>query len=105
METEPDISIRPYQTSDADALVEAARESIWEVSRFLPWCHPDFSHDEASAWIELKIAEFESGTEFEFVISLENQFAGGCGLNLIDNIHHRANLGYWVRSSVTGRGV
>ena len=30
---------------------------------------------------------------------------GGCGLNNIDNNNRVANLGYWVRSSRTGKGI
>ena len=30
---------------------------------------------------------------------------GGCGINQINRIHRFGNLGYWVRSSQTGRGV
>ncbi|HEX9142703.1 MAG TPA: GNAT family protein, partial [Candidatus Binatia bacterium] len=33
------------------------------------------------------------------------RFLGGCGLNQIEEENHRANLGYWVRSSAIGRGV
>jgi len=32
-------------------------------------------------------------------------FLGGVGLNQINRNHNFANLGYWVRSSQTGRGV
>src|SRR5262249_1277508 len=30
---------------------------------------------------------------------------GGVGLNFIKRVHQMANLGYWVRTSATGRGV
>ena len=34
------IAIRPYQPGDAPLLYEAARESIADISPWLPWCHP-----------------------------------------------------------------
>ena len=35
----------------------------------------------------------------------EQRFLGGVGLNFINRVHQVGNLGYWVRSSETGKGV
>jgi ribosomal-protein-serine acetyltransferase len=81
-------------------------ESVWEVRPFMPWCHPNLTLDEGRRWIEAQVSAFQSGKAFEFVIMApDGRFLGGCGLNQIDEENHRANLGYWVRSSATGRGV
>jgi ribosomal-protein-serine acetyltransferase len=98
--------IRPYQPSDVAALFEAAVESTEAVFPWLPWCHPGYQAHEAQAWVERQVAAFAAGTEYEFVIeSPAGRLLGGCGLNALDRDHRRANLGYWVRSSETGRGV
>jgi ribosomal-protein-serine acetyltransferase len=70
------------------------------------WCRPDLTVDEGRRWVEAQVSAFAARTAFEFVIlALDGGFLGGCGLNQIDEENHRANLGYWVRSSATGRGV
>jgi ribosomal-protein-serine acetyltransferase len=103
---ETDISLRPYRLDDAVALHEAAIESVWEVRPFMPWCRPDLTVDEGRRWIEAQVSAFAAKKAFEFVIlALDGRFLGGCGLNQIDEENHRANLGYWVRSSATGRGI
>lgn len=103
---ETDISIRPYRLDDAAALHEAAIESVWEIRPFMPWCHPDLTVDEGRRWIEAQISAFAARKAFEFVIlAADGRFLGSCGINQIDEANHRANLGYWVRSSATGRGV
>ncbi len=100
------ISIRPYRLDDVTALHEAALESVWEVRPFMPWCRPDLTLQEGRAWIEAQVSAFAARKAFEFVILDRNgRFLGGCGLNQIDEENRRANLGYWVRSSETGRGV
>ncbi len=106
MPVETDISLRPYRLDDATALHEAAIESVWEVRPFMPWCRPNLTLDEGRSWIEAQVSAFAARKTFEFVI-LERggQFLGGCGINQIDEENHRANLGYWVRSSATGRGI
>jgi len=44
-------SLRAYDLSDAESLSEAARQSVPEVSPWLPWCHEQYSVAEAIEWI------------------------------------------------------
>jgi ribosomal-protein-serine acetyltransferase len=100
------IGIRPYCINDEDALFEAARESIQDVFPWLSWCHPEYRISDAREWIARQVASFATGSEFAFVIfSEEHEFLGGCGLGRLNLIDRSANLGYWVRTSATGRGV
>ena len=46
------------------------------------------------------------GHEYTFaIVGDDGRFLGGCGINQINRIHKFGNLGYWVRTSATGRGV
>ena len=38
-------------------------------------------------------------------LGYRNRFLGGCGINHISRVHRFGNLGYWVRTSATGRGI
>ena len=106
MDREASVSIRPYRLDDAAALHEAAIESVSEVRPFMPWCRPDLTVGAARHWIEEQVSAFAAGKAFEFVIvAPDGRFLGSCGLNQIDEMNHRANLGYWVRSSASGHGV
>jgi ribosomal-protein-serine acetyltransferase len=101
-----DVAIRPYAVNDAPAVWEAARESIGELQPWMPWCHPGYSLDEARSWLELQVRAFEQSTAFEFaIVAADGKYLGACGLNQIDTLNHRANLGYWVRTSASRRGV
>jgi ribosomal-protein-serine acetyltransferase len=100
------ISLRAYRPDDAAELYAAARESIADVYPWLPWCHPAYTMDEARAWIEWGAQARADGLEYPFaIVDRDGRFLGGCGLNMINRLHQFANLGYWVRSSATGRGV
>ena len=50
---------------------------------------------------------WHKGEEFSFAIVqlATGRFLGGTGLNLINYVHHFANLGYWVRSTRTRQGI
>src|SRR5262245_36803688 len=92
-------SVRPYRADDAQALYEAARESIPDVFPWLAWCHPDYSMAEAVDWTRSK-ASAGSAAELVFaVVGPNDELLGGCGVNQVNRIHRFANLGYWVRSS------
>jgi len=100
------ISIRPYRADDVWALHAASVESVREVQPFMPWCRPDLTPEDARRWIEAQRSAREAQSAFEFaIISADDRFLGGCGVNQIDAANRRANVGYWVRSSATRRGV
>jgi ribosomal-protein-serine acetyltransferase len=98
--------IRAYEPEDAEALWEAARESVGEVFPWLPWCHAQYSMAEAVEWARSRAPLAAEGREYNFaIVGADGRFLGGCGLNQINDAHRFANLGYWVRSSATGHGV
>jgi len=101
------IGIRRYRMEDVDALFTAARESVRELSVWMPWCSDGYSRAESEAFVQSRDAEWDRGEHYSFVIydTSSGQFLGSVGLNFINRIHQFANLGYWVRTSHTRRGV
>jgi RimJ/RimL family protein N-acetyltransferase len=101
-----DVAIRPFREEDVAGLFESVRESIDDLSPWMPWCHSEYAISEAREWIGKQIAAFEARDEFHFaIITGEGQLAGVCGLNGINRENRLANLGYWVRSSQSRRGI
>jgi RimJ/RimL family protein N-acetyltransferase len=100
------VSIRPYTLGDAEELCAAALESSREVHPWMPWCHPGYRLSDASGWLPAQAHQWASGEGFQFAIrSNGGEYLGGCGINNFNREHGFANLGYWVRSSATGRGL
>ncbi len=102
------IAIRTYQPSDGHACFDAARESIVEVSRHLPWLHQEYSIEETRMWIEKTVPKlWEQQSEYHFAITDvgTGSVLGGCGLDQVNWVDQTANLGYWVRTSRTRQGV
>jgi ribosomal-protein-serine acetyltransferase len=101
-----DIGIRPFHEHEAEAFVEAVRESIPDLAPYMPWAHRDYSLDEAQSWIDDTRGSFDACTKHEFAIcDRDDLLLGGVGINLRNDLHRTANLGYWVRSSASDRGV
>ncbi len=106
METLPTVLIRPYTETDAHDLYLAVQESYAEISPWMVWCQPDYSLDHAISWIHSTIAARENGTSYEFAVLDEHgTLCGACGINHINTVDRFANLGYWIRTSKSGRGI
>ena len=106
MAPRPPCSIRRYRSDDAGPLLEAVHESVAQVGHWLPWCHAGYSLADAQGWIARCAQNWQDRSEYNFVIVDDTgRLLGGCGLNQLRPEHQLANLGYWVRSSATGRGV
>jgi len=105
--TDGKITLRPYWVSDIASVFEAVRESIPELVVWMPWCHPDYSIEESRTFIESQPDKWEKGEEYNFSISYNTRglYLGGCGLRIIDRNTGTANLGYWVRTHQTNKGI
>jgi RimJ/RimL family protein N-acetyltransferase len=92
---------------DINLLFEAACESVQQASRWLAWCHANYSLEESLEWVIHCQKSWASGQEYNFAVldSKGEAFLGGVGLNQIDWSNGVANLGYWVRTSRSGQGI
>ena len=102
-----DVGIRRFCRDDIKLLHAAASESINELCSWMVWCHPDYSVMDSAAFVLACESKWEQGESFSFAIvdSRNGEFLGSAGLNQVNRLHNVANLGYWVRSSRTGRGI
>tara|TARA_Y100001934_G_scaffold2751_1_gene4215 strand:- start:6460 stop:7020 length:561 start_codon:yes stop_codon:yes gene_type:complete len=97
--------VRRYRLDDDDALYGAARASIAEIHPFLPWCHPDYAMTDAREWLAQITPSWVEGIyTFGIFDRSGRDLLGSVGLSPVDE-HPVANLGYWIRSDVTRRGV
>jgi ribosomal-protein-serine acetyltransferase len=105
--TDGRVMIRPYRAEDIGAMYEAVRESIREVSPWLPWCHAGYTVEETTSFVMAREGAWKNDEAYAFAVfdAAAGTYLGGVGLNFVNRIHQCANLGYWVRSTQTGRGV
>lgn len=102
------ISIRQYKEEDIPSFYQAVIESKAEISKWLPWCHENYSLEDATKWINEQVPQIwqsKNGCEFVIAKSGHNKIIGGCCLEQIDFIRREANIGYWIHSGETGKGI
>ena len=99
--------LRAFHEDDVSGLYEAVRESVAEISPWLSWCHQDYSIEESRQFISSRAQAADSGEWYSFGIFEKDKgtLVGGVGLNFINRVHQVGNLGYWVRTTATGRGI
>ncbi len=101
------IILKPIGPQYLDQQFEAIMESMNELAAWMAWAHPHYSKDESREGLKTKPDTWKRGEDYEFAIldTDDGSFLGRCGLNSIHAKDNLANLGYWVRSSHTKRGV
>lgn len=103
----PRLTLQRYRADDANALFEAASESRLELFPFMEWCHPAYDISDSHDWIARTYDKWQKKEWYDFAIwqTDSGRLLGGCGLNSIRNENGIANLGYWVRTSETRKGI
>jgi RimJ/RimL family protein N-acetyltransferase len=105
--TGTNVVLRSYCEADFGSTYAAVMESIPEISRWMPWCHEAYGLEDHKKWSNTRQKQWDGGVEYDFVIFRpeSSKALGICGLNNFDWQNRRANLGYWVRTSQTGKGL
>lgn len=101
------ITLRPARLEQLDVVYEAIRESLPELHAALTWATLDYGHGHAEEFLRHAVQAWDDGSEYTFYVfdARTERLLGGCGLNYVDPPFRRCNLGYWCRTSETGRGV
>ena len=99
--------LRPPTSEDVDGLFDAVRESITELVPWMGWCHPTYARVDTAEWVRACGRAWADESEFAFAIYEAGSTVplGTCGLNAIDRVNRWANLGYWIRTTATRRGI
>lgn len=102
----PRLLVRCWQAGDAPLLKEAIDSSLTELQQWIPWAITEPSPLESIAQrIEKFRRAFEEGRDWAYGIldAGESRVIGAAGLHARTR-PDRLEIGYWIRSSETGRG-
>ena len=88
-------------------MVEAVNGTLDELSPWMPWAQQPATHEGITAVVGEADAAWQEKREFAFIICAADAlrtFVGCCGLH--DRVGPGAlEIGYWLRSGHTGRGI
>jgi RimJ/RimL family protein N-acetyltransferase len=95
---------RPAPADDV-ALLDAIKTSFAELHPWMPWCTEPVEIGDQRAFIERSAQQWVEQTAFNwFVVDTDDALAGT--ISIMDRIGPGGvEIGYWLRSDATGRGV
>ena len=98
------VKLRSMDQIAASALYEAVHESDRELQRYMPWGR---SRSDVEAFVTRATVEQKSGSSLQLAVlrTDDERIAGVVGLKNIDPFTPRAELGYWIRTSLSGKGM
>ena len=105
LETER-LIIRAPRPGDGAAANEAIHESLAELEPWMPWVHPAPTPEETEAHYRQGAAAWQTRENLPLLLFRkgDGRFVGGSGLHNIDWSVPRFEIGYWIRTSLSGQG-
>jgi RimJ/RimL family protein N-acetyltransferase len=99
--------IRSPLPGDGAEVHAAIAESLDELRPWMPWAHLAQSVEDVEANVRQARAEFLARRDLRLHLYLRDGggFVGSSGLHRIDWRVPRFEIGYWVRTSMAGRGL
>lgn len=100
------ITLRPLITKDIDDFHAAIIESLPDLISWLSY-QENHTIKDTEKELNQRREKWEADESYSFAItdSVDGKILGYCSLNRIDKENRVANLGYWVRSSYSGKGI
>jgi ribosomal-protein-serine acetyltransferase len=97
------VSLRRWHPDDAAALLAAVIESQEQLRPWMWWAD-GYDQDRAAEYLRECAAQWATGNAFAFAIIVGDQIVGSVGLH--DRVGDGGlEIGYWVHSDWTGRGI
>jgi RimJ/RimL family protein N-acetyltransferase len=98
--------IRAPQPNDGRAVNDAVRESIDELRPWMPWAQVVPSVGETETYVREAALRFRNHEDLPLLLfrTSDGLFVGGSGMHRIDWDVPRFEIGYWVRTSLSGQG-
>jgi ribosomal-protein-serine acetyltransferase len=99
------VNIRAYELGIESAVFEAVRESVGEIGLWMQTWRKGVTEEKVAQHVAESVQAWNTGDWYDFVITRVGSpdVLGRVGLDRISN--GVANVGYWVRTGHTKRGV
>ncbi|MDP9225362.1 MAG: GNAT family N-acetyltransferase [Actinomycetota bacterium] len=101
--TTPRLRLAPSAVEHADSLWSAVEASLPELRRWMPWASDD-TYERNRDFLTMCENGWAKNEAWTFTIFEADRAAGTLGLASFDVVLNSAELGYWLRSDLTGRG-
>jgi RimJ/RimL family protein N-acetyltransferase len=102
------LTLQRFTRRDAVTLDEAIKESLNELNQWLPWARLDYTSSDTTAFIRESIQAWKEERAWDYSIRLNDDprnHVGNISFWTVSKLGKIAEIGYWVRTGSTSRGV
>lgn len=102
------LTLQRFTRRDATSLDEAIRESLTDLNQWLPWARMDYTASDTTAFIRESIQAWREERAWDYSIKSKEDsrtHVGNISFWTVSKLGKIAEIGYWVRSTETSRGV
>ena len=103
----PNYMLRPFRRRDLAAVDLAVRASLPDLALYLPWA-VDYNKTTTQHFIRDSAAAWAEGRAFDFTIrnaQRPDEHLGNISVWWVSRPNLVGEIGYWIRSDATGRGI
>lgn len=100
--------LQRFTRKDSTTLDDAIRSSLPELNQWLPWARMDYTPSDTHAFIRESIQAWKEERAWDYSIRTQEEprrHIGNISFWTVSKLGKIAEIGYWVRSDETKRGV
>jgi len=100
--------IRRFSKRDTAALNDAIRVSLPDLNEWLPWARTNYQSGDAGAFIRDSLQAWKDDRAWDYTIrdnTEPDRHLGNISMWTVSKLGKIAELGYWVRSDETSKGI
>jgi len=100
----PRLRLEATTPAHADGLWTATQSSLPQLLVYMAWA-PQASPENARSYAERVAKRFDESIDWSFTIFHDHEVAGAISLMNYEAMFKVAEIGYWIRSDLAGRGL
>ncbi|MGM0219010.1 GNAT family N-acetyltransferase [Enterococcus sp. AZ126] len=105
LEIDDSLSLVQPTLEMAHDLFEVVDSDRDHLRKYLDFVDSSTSFESQEQYIKMKLEGYINGTDRLFLIAFDHKIIGCIDLHFIDTDHKKAELGYWLHSSQTNKGI
>lgn len=100
--------LRRFARRDTVALDNAVKASLADLNQWLPWARTDYESSDAVAFIRDSLQAWKEDRAWDYTIRYKDdpsRHLGNISIWTVSKLGKIAEIGYWVRSDETTKGI
>ncbi len=100
----PGLALRRWTLSDATELFALVEKNRSYLRQWMSWLDDHRQESDTRAFLQDCLSGYKSGKSHRWALLADGEIVGTLGLENIQRLHRRAEIGYWISQAHQGSG-